>query len=49
MFEKEIILEEQLVVRCLVQCSPARKLPAYAGTGYEGNETPEISEQSAMR
>jgi hypothetical protein len=23
MFEKEIILEEQLAVRCLFQCSPA--------------------------
>jgi hypothetical protein len=32
MFEKEIILEEQLAVRCLLQCSPARKLPANAGT-----------------
>jgi hypothetical protein len=30
-------------------CSPTRKLPAYAGTGYEGKGTPEISEQSAMR
>jgi hypothetical protein len=49
MFEKGIILEEQLAVRCLLQCSPARKLPAYAGTGYKGKDTPEISEQSAMR
>ena len=32
MFEKEIILKEQLAVRCLLQCSPARKLPANAGT-----------------
>jgi hypothetical protein len=30
MFEKEIILKEQLAVRCLLQCSPARKLPANA-------------------
>jgi len=30
MFEKEIILEEQLAARCLFQCSPARKLPANA-------------------
>jgi len=30
MFEKEIILEKQLAVRCLFQCSPARKLPARA-------------------
>jgi hypothetical protein len=29
MFEKEIILKEQLAARCLVQCSPARKLPAW--------------------
>jgi hypothetical protein len=28
MFEKEIILKEQLAARCLFQCSPARKLPA---------------------
>jgi hypothetical protein len=35
MFEKEIILKEQLAARCLFQCSPARKLPANAGTfGY---------------
>ena len=32
MFEKEIILKEQLAARCLFQCSPARKLPANAGT-----------------
>jgi hypothetical protein len=32
MFEKEIILKEQLAARCLFQCSPARKLPASAGT-----------------
>jgi hypothetical protein len=32
MFEEEIILEEQLAVRCLFQRSPARKLPADAGT-----------------
>jgi hypothetical protein len=31
MFEKEIILEEQLAARCLLQCSPARNLPANAG------------------
>jgi hypothetical protein len=30
MFEKEIILEEQLAVRRLFQCSPARKLLASA-------------------
>jgi hypothetical protein len=28
MFEKEIILKEQLAARCLFQFSPARKLPA---------------------
>jgi len=28
MFEKEIILGDQLAPRCLFQCSPARKLPA---------------------
>jgi hypothetical protein len=28
MFEKEIILKEQLAARCLLQCSPARKSPA---------------------
>jgi hypothetical protein len=32
MFEKEIILDEQLAARCLFQCSPARKLPSNAGT-----------------
>ena len=32
LFEKEIILREQLAARCLLQCSPARKLPANAGT-----------------
>jgi hypothetical protein len=32
MFEKEIILKEQLAARCLFQCSPARKLLANAGT-----------------
>jgi hypothetical protein len=32
LFEKEIILEEQLAAQCLFQCSPARKLPAKAGT-----------------
>jgi esterase FrsA len=32
MFEKEIILKEQLAARCLFQCSPvARKLPANVG------------------
>jgi hypothetical protein len=31
MFEKEIILKEQLAARRLLQCSPARKLPASAG------------------
>jgi hypothetical protein len=31
MFEKEIILKEQLAARCLFQCSPARKLSASAG------------------
>ena len=29
-FEKEIILKEQLAAHCLLQCSPARKLPASA-------------------
>jgi hypothetical protein len=33
MFEKEIILEEQLGVRCLFQCSVAGKFPAKAGVG----------------
>src|ERR1700688_1208597 len=33
MFEKEIILKEQLAARCRFQCSPARKLPANAGVG----------------
>src|SRR5260370_33326488 len=33
MFEKEIILKEQLAAPCLFQCSPARKLPANAGVG----------------
>jgi hypothetical protein len=33
MFEKEIILKEQLAAHCLYQCSPARKLPASAGFG----------------
>ena len=28
MFEKEIILKEQLAARCLFQCSPATKLLA---------------------
>ena len=28
MFEREIILEEQLAARCLFQCSVDRKLPA---------------------
>jgi len=32
LFEKEIILEEQLAAQCLFQRSPARKLPAKAGT-----------------
>jgi len=31
MFEKEIILKEQLAAPCLFQCSPARKLPDNAG------------------
>jgi hypothetical protein len=34
MFEKEIILKEQLAAQCLFQCSPARKLPANGGTLY---------------
>src|SRR5207245_11312400 len=33
MFEKQIILKEQLAARCLFQCSAARKLPASAGVG----------------
>jgi hypothetical protein len=33
MFEKEIILKEQLAARCLFQCSVDRKLPANAGVG----------------
>src|SRR5271156_2339173 len=33
MFEKEIILEEQLAASCLFQCSAARKLPANSGVG----------------
>jgi hypothetical protein len=32
MFEKEIILKEQLAARCLFQCSVDRKLPGNAGT-----------------
>src|ERR1700675_4308019 len=32
MFEKEIILKEQLAAGCLFQCSPAGTLPANAGT-----------------
>ena len=31
MFEKEIILEEQLAARFLFQCCPAGKLPALGG------------------
>jgi hypothetical protein len=32
MFEKEIILKEQLAACCRFQCSPARKLPGQRGT-----------------
>ncbi len=32
MFEKEIILKEQLAARCLFQCSLDGKLPASAST-----------------
>jgi hypothetical protein len=32
MFEKEIILKEQLAAPCLFQCSVDRKLPTSAGT-----------------
>jgi hypothetical protein len=31
MFEKEIILKEQLATRCLFQCSVDRKVPANTG------------------
>jgi hypothetical protein len=31
MFEKEIILKEQLAARCLFQCSPAREWLANGG------------------
>ena len=34
MFEKEIILEEQLAARCLFQCSVAGKLPANGGLAH---------------
>jgi hypothetical protein len=38
MFEKEIILEEELAARCLFQCSPARKSPANAN--QRGHQNP---------
>src|SRR5690349_12984989 len=47
MFEKEIILEEQLTARCLFQCSPARKLAVNANHHEEGGDCWELVSQSA--
>jgi hypothetical protein len=48
MFEKEIILKEQLAVRCLFQCSPAIKLPADAKYGM-GNKPLETTLRDRAR
>jgi integrase len=48
-FPSERLKEKETLDLASLLCSPTRKLPAYAGTGYEGKGTPEISEQSAMR
>jgi hypothetical protein len=42
-FEKEIILKEQLAARCLFQCSPVRKLPANAW--HIGDQRTEIRDR----
>jgi hypothetical protein len=40
MFEKEIILEEQLAARCLFQCSPGPFDRLRAGLGWATRSTP---------
>jgi len=49
MFEKEIILKEQLAAPCLFQCSPARKFPANAGTLDEQAFKAKVSELKASQ